>query len=132
MMQAANGETYRRVRFARMKNQDGLPYFALSVNGQQIRIQRGVPVVLPSRFVELADMSGCYPYTDLGSATYADYAGLLASGNRKVNESLKKLQERGWPRIVRPIAPRFARLRRFFTEWLNGFSKGYDPEDWDR
>lgn len=85
----------------------------LSLNGQCLHMQRGVPVILPGPFLEVAD-NGAYPvyvqlpnqprkvtgyrmhfpYIVLRRCTRNEYESMLADGNAKTAEA-RKIDEQG-------------------------------------
>lgn len=58
-------ETYSQVVFAEKSNPADPDNVILAVNGEQLIIQRGTPVIVPGRFLECADHAFYYRYVQL-------------------------------------------------------------------
>ncbi len=101
-----SGEKYIRIRFQAKSHPNDTEDVPLGVNGEILNIQREKEVVIPERFVEVAQHAEqvyyktvpgekrkvptkviTYPYTILGEASEADYLNLKREGNRIAREA---------------------------------------------
>ena len=101
----ANKPKFFRVRFHAKSNPNATDQVTLGCNGEIMVVQRESEVVLPERFLEVADNAisdhfrqlpgksrkviakvQTYPYTRLGEATEAEYNAMRNAGNKATKE----------------------------------------------
>jgi deoxyribodipyrimidine photolyase len=99
---------YYKVVFSHKQNPSDQDDVTLTVNGETLLMQRGVPVIIPGRFKECADHATypqftqkpnearkqvgtvmIFPYSLMGEATEKEYQKQLADGNRKQKKALE-------------------------------------------
>lgn len=105
-------EKYYRVMFSHKQNPHDERDVTLTVNGETLVIQRGVEVIIPSRFKECADHATyaqftqkpneprkvvgtimVFPYSLVGEATESEYRSQLADGNKRTKQELEKARK---------------------------------------
>ena len=105
---AVDREEYRRVRFHEKRHDYEEDRVKLSCNGEQVVVARGVEIVLPMRYLEIA-RHACYPkftqvpgqdrkistpiavfpFDDLGPAESKDFYRMKKEGTDKIRKEIE-------------------------------------------
>jgi hypothetical protein len=96
-------EKYWEVYFLDKRDESELEYHYLAVNGEALQVTKGTTVIIPERFLVVADnatikkykrgkavgeVSRC-PYRKIGKSTKAEYLKMKREGTKKHNEEIE-------------------------------------------